>query len=116
MGTDKLIDRELPQWTKSIRRHAHFAQSIETEELADAELDVQLSIIDALSDKAATSPTDMLLKLKLWESYVAPNGDHSLLPPEAQLILSVINDLEAFVDTRGASMVDVQNAPWAKVS
>lgn len=116
MGTEKLIDRELPQWTKSVRRHAHFAQSIETEELADAELDVQLSIIDALSDKAATSPTDMLLKLKLWESYVAPNGDHTQLPTEAQLILSVIGDLESFIDTGGASMVDYEQANWAKVS
>jgi|GEM_PF-2839874 len=116
MGINNLIDRELPQWTKSVRRHAHFSQSIETEELADAELDVQLSIIDALSDKAATSPTDMLLKLKLWESYVAPNGDHTNLPTEAQLIFSVINDLEAFVDTCGASMVEFEHAPWAKVS
>ena len=116
MGINNLIDRELPQWTKSVRRHAHFSQSIEPEELADAELDLQLSIIDALSDKAATSPTDMLLKLKLWESYVAPNGDHTNQPTEAQLIFSVINDLEAFVDTRGASMVEFEHAPWAKVS
>ncbi|MEM9179102.1 MAG: hypothetical protein AAGA89_05295 [Pseudomonadota bacterium] len=116
MGTDRLIDRELPQWTKSVRRHAHFAQSIETEELADAELEVQLNIIDALSDKAASSPLEMLLKLKLWESFVVPDGDHTLLPPEAQLILSVIGDLEAFVDTDGASMAAYQSAPWAKVS
>lgn len=116
MGTDRLIDRELPQWTKSVRRHAHFAQSIETEELADAELEVQLNIIDALSDKPASSPIEMLLKLKLWESFVAPNGDHTQLAPEAQLILSVIGDLEAFVDTDGASMASYQNAPWAKVS
>ncbi len=116
MGTDKLIDRELPQWTKSVRRHAHFAQSIETEELADAELDVQLSIIDALSEKAATSPLEMLLKLKLWESYVSPDGDRTNLPPETQLIFSVLSDLEAFVDTDGASMAAYQEAYWAKVS
>ncbi|MEL7541292.1 MAG: hypothetical protein AAGJ51_10345, partial [Pseudomonadota bacterium] len=116
MGTDRLIDRELPQWTKSVRRHAHFAQSIETEELADAELEVQLNIIDALSDKGASSPLEMLLKLKLWESFVAPDGDHTQLPPETQLILSVIGDLEAFVDTDGASMASYQSAPWAKVS
>ncbi|MEM7329998.1 MAG: hypothetical protein AAF437_14750 [Pseudomonadota bacterium] len=116
MGTEKLIDRELPQWTKSVRRHAHFAQSIETEELADAELEVQLSIIDALSDKAASSPLEMLLKLKLWESFVSPDGDQTHLPPEAQLILSVIEDLEAFVGSDGASMASYQNAPWAKVS
>jgi len=116
MGTDNLIDRELPQWTKSVRRHAHFAQSIETEELADAELDVQLSIIDALSDKAARSPSEMLLKLKLWETYVAPDGDHTNLPTEAQLIFSVISDLEAFLDTKGAAMASYPNAQWAKVS
>lgn len=116
MGTDKLIDRELPQWTKSIRRHAHFAQSIETEELADAELDVQLSIIDGLSDKPATSPLEMLLKLKLWESFVTPDGDETHLPQEAQLILSVIRDLETFVDTGGVSMLSYNERKWAKVS
>lgn len=116
MGTDKLIDRELPQWTKSVRRHAHFSQSIETEELADAELDVQLGIIDAISAKPAASPVDMLLKLKLWENYVAPNGDHEQLSDEAKLILSVMSDLEAFVDTDGASMATYQSAQWARVS
>ncbi|MEL7109172.1 MAG: hypothetical protein AAGJ68_05970 [Pseudomonadota bacterium] len=116
MGTDKLIDQELPQWTKSVRRHAYFAQSIETEEMADAELDVQLNIIDALSQKPANSPLDMLLKLKLWESYVAPDGDLENLPPEAELIRSVIGDLEAFVDTAGASMASYGETKWAKVS
>jgi len=116
MGIDKLIDLELPQWTKSVRRHAHFAQSIETEELADAELDVQLSIIDGLSDKAANSPLEMLLKLKLWESFVAPDGDETQLPPEAQLILSVIRDLETFVESDGASMLSYGTPKWAKVS
>ena len=116
MGTEKLIDRELPQWTKSMRRHAHFAQSIETEELADAELDVQLGIIDALSSKPAESPLDILLKLKLWESYVAPDGNVELPNDEAKLILSVITDLEAFLDTGGASMATYQGNNWAKVS
>eukprot|EP00903_Cladosiphon_okamuranus_P003074 g3072.t1 len=116
MGTDKLIDQELPQWTKSVRRHAYFAQSIETEEMADAELDVQLNIIDALSRKPASSPLDMLLKLKLWESYVSPDGDLENMPPESELIRSVIGDLEAFVDTAGASMASYGAAKWAKVS
>jgi len=116
MGIDKLIDQELPQWTKSVRRHAHFAQSIETEELADAELDVQLSIIDGLSDKPANSPLEMLLKLKLWEAFVVPDGDETQLPPEAQLILSVIRDLETFVESDGASMLSYGTAKWAKVS
>jgi len=116
MGTEKLIDRELPQWTKSVRRHAHFAQSIETEELADAELDVQLGIIDALSAKPAESPVDILLKLKLWQNYVAPDGNHERLNDEAKLSLSVITDLEPFVDTGGASMATYQGNNWAKVS
>lgn len=116
MGTEKLIDRELPQWTKSVRRHEHFAQSIETESLADAELDVQLGIIDALSAKPAASPIDMLLKLKLWESYVAPDGNVELLNEESKLIMSVITDLESFVDTGGASMATYQGNNWAKVS
>ena len=116
MGIDKLIERELPQWTKSVRRHVQFAQSIETEELADAELDVQLEIIEAISAKPAASPLDMLLKLKLWESYVAPDGNHSELAEETQLILSVIADLESFVDTDGASLATYQDAQWARVN
>ena len=116
MGTDTLIERELPQWTKSIRRHEHFAQSIETEELADAELQVQLDIIKAMSDKPAGSPVEMLLKLKIWENFVAPNGETESLSDEAQLILSVIGDLEAFVDTDGGSMATYQGTRWAKVS
>lgn len=116
MGTEKLIERELPQWTKSVRRHIHYAQSIETEALADAELDVQLDIIEAISAKPATSPLEMLLKLKLWESYVAPDGNQSELTDEAQLILSVIGDLEAFVDTDGASLATYQDSQWARAN
>ena len=116
MGTDKLIERELPQWVKSMRRHAHFAQSIETEELADAELEVQLSMIEAMSAKPALSPLDMLLKLKVWESFAAPDGNTALLSDEAQLILSVIRDLEAFVDSDGGSMATYTGTQWAKVS
>lgn len=116
MGTEKLIERELPQWVKSIRRHAHFAQAIETEELADAELDVQLGMIDAMAAKPANGPVDILLKLKIWESYVAPNGSQDDLPEEAKLIFSVIRDLEAFVDTNGGSMATYPGAHLAKVS
>ena len=116
MGTEKLIERELPQWVKSVHRHAHFAQSIETEELADAELEVQLGMIDAISAKPALGPGDMLLKLKVWENYVSPNGDVSDLPAEANLILSVIRDLEAFVDTDGGSMASYPGGYLAKVS
>lgn len=116
MGTDKLIERELPQWVKSMRRHAHFAQSIETEELADAELEVQLGMIEAMSAKPALSPLDMLLKLKIWESFTAPDGNTALLSDEAQLILSVIRDLESFVDSDGGSMATYPSQPWAKVS
>lgn len=116
MGAEKLIERELPQWIKSQRRHAHFAQSIETEELADAELDVQLNMIEAISAKPATSPLDMLLKLKVWESFSASDADQDMLPPEARLILSVIGDLEAFIETSGASMFDYEGVEWAKVS
>ncbi|MFN3214066.1 MAG: hypothetical protein ACE37M_13260 [Henriciella sp.] len=116
MGTEKLIEQELPQWVKSVRRHAHFAQSIETEELADAELEVQLGMIDAISAKQALGPVDMLLKLKLWENYVAPNGNTTDLPSEANLILSVIRDLEAFVDTQGGSMASYPGGHLAKVS
>ena len=57
MGSDPLIDREMPQWTKSMRRRAHFSQSIETEEMADAELDIQMDILKAVTAKAPTSPT-----------------------------------------------------------
>ena len=110
MGTDGLIEREMPQWVKSMRRHAHFAQSLETEELADAELDVQVDMIEALSAKAADSPVDMLLKLKLWESFSAPNGDTSELGVEAQLILSVIKDLESFMESGGGSMATYAQA------
>lgn len=116
MGTEKLIERELPQWVKSVHRHAHFAQSIETEELADAELEVQLGLIDAISAKPAMGPVDMLLKLKVWENYVAPNGAQADLPAEANLILSVIRDLEAFVNTDGGSMASYPGTHLAKVS
>lgn len=116
MGTEKLIEREMPQWVKSQRRHAHFSQAIETEEMADAELEVQLSMIDAMSEKSASSPLDMLLKLKIWESFAAPHENHDTLSPEAQLILSVMSDLEAFVETDGGSMLNYQGAQWAKVS
>ena len=110
MGTDGLIEREMPQWVKSMRRHAHFAQSLETEELADAELDVQVDMIQALSAKTAESPLDMLLKLKLWESFSAPNGDTSEFSVEAQLILSVIKDLESFIESGGGSMATYAQA------
>ena len=110
MGTDGLIERELPQWVKSMRRHAHFAQSLETEELADAELDVQVDMISALSAKTAESPLDMLLKLKLWESFSAPNGNIEDLSVEAQLILSVIKDLESFIESSGGSMATYAQA------
>mgnify|MGYP001800288607 FL=1 len=110
MGTEGLIERELPQWVKSMRRHAHFAQSIETEELADAELDVQLEMIEALSAKTAESPVDMLLKLKLWESFSAPDGNTEELGAEAQLILSVIKDLESFIESGGGSMATYAQA------
>lgn len=116
MGTDKLIERALPQWVKSMRRHAHFAQSIETEELADAELEVQLSMMEAMSAKPALSPLDMLLKLKIWESFAAPDGNTALLSDESQLILSVIRDLESFVDSDGGSMATYPSQQWAKVS
>ena len=116
MGTEKLIEQEMPQWIKSLRRHAHFAQSIETEELADAELEVQLGIIEAMSAKPASGPVDMLLKLKIWESYVAPGGNQTELPEEAKLIMSVIRDLEAFVDTKGGSMASYPNGNLAKAS
>lgn len=116
MGTDRLIDRELPQWTKSVRRHAHFAQSLETEDLADAELDVQLEIIKAMSEKPAESPLDMLLKLKIWENFVAPNGDFGDASAEARLILSVIQDLERFADSAGGSMATYDQAPLPKAS
>lgn len=116
MGTEKLIEQELPQWVKSMRRHAHFAQTIETEELADAELEVQLGMIDAISAKQANGPVDMLLKLKVWESYVSPDENHAELPSEAKLILSVIRDLEAFVDTNGGSMATYPGGHLAKVS
>ena len=106
MGTNNLIARELPQWTKSQRRHAHFAKSLETEELADAELDIQLEIINAVSNKPASGPLDILLKLKLWQSSVFPNGDDSDGNSETQLILSAIKDLESFLASDGASMAD----------
>lgn len=110
MGPDSLIDRELPQWTKSMRRHAHYAQSIETEDLADAELDIQVDILKAMTAKSAQSPADMLLKLKLWESFVSPNGEIGEDDIEAQLILSVIRDLEAFMQTGGGSMATYAQA------
>jgi hypothetical protein len=116
MGTDKLIEQELPQWTRSVRRHVHYAQSIETEELADAELDEQLGIIEAIAAKPASSPLDMLVKLKLWEAYVAPDGEHQELTEEARLILSVIGDLEAFIDTDGASMATYPDGQLARVN
>ncbi len=110
MGTDRLIDREMPQWTKSMRRHAHFSQSIETEELADAGLDIQVEILKAMTAKSAESPADMLLKLKLWESFVSPNGEIDEDNIESQLILSVIKDLEQFMDTGGGSMATYAQA------
>ena len=110
MGTDRLIDREMPQWTKSVRRHAHFSQSIETEELADDELDIQVDILKAMSAKAAESPLDMLLKLKLWESFVSPNGEIDDTDVEGQLILSVIKDLESFIESGGESMATYAQA------
>lgn len=116
MGTEKLLEQEMPQWIKSMRRHAHFAQSIETEEMADAELDIQLEIIEAMSAKPASSPLDMLLKLKIWQSFAAPDGNTDELSDEAQLILSVISDLESFVDSDGGSMATYQGTQWAKVS
>ena len=116
MGTEKLLEQEMPQWVKSLRRHAHFAQSIETEEMADAELDIQLEIIAAMSEKPATSPLDMLLKLKIWQSFAAPEGNLDELSDEAQLILSVISDLEAFVDSDGGSIATYPGTQWAKVS
>lgn len=114
MGTDRLIERELPQWAKSVRRHAHYAQSLETEDLADAELDVQLEIIDAMSAKPSESPLDMLLKLKVWENFVAPDGDFGDASSEARLILSVIQDLERFADSAGGSMANYGQSPLAK--
>ena len=110
MGTDRLIDQELPQWTKSMRRHAHYAQSLETEELADKELDVQIEILKSLTEKTAESPLDMLLKLKLWESFVSPNGEIDETDIESQLIRSVIKDLEGFLETSGASMATYAQA------
>ena len=110
MGTDRLIDREMPQWTKSMRRHAHFSQSIETEELADDELDIQVNILKAMTSKTAESPADMLLKLRLWESFVSPNGEIDEDNIEAQLILSVIRDLESFMNTNGGSMATYAQA------
>lgn len=107
MGTDRLIERELPQWIKSMHRHAHFSKSIETEEMADAELDVQVEMITALSAKPAQSPTDMLLKLKLWESFTTPESEDDIA---ARLILSVIRDLESFVETDGISMATYKQA------
>lgn len=107
MGTDRLIEREMPQWIKSMHRHAHFSQSLETEEQADAELDVQVEMIAAVSAKPAQSPTDMLLKLKLWESFTAPDAEHSI---ETRLILSVISDLESFVETDGSSLATYAQA------
>lgn len=110
MGSDPLIDREMPQWTKSMRRHAHFSQSIETEDLADAELDVQVDILKAMTAKTAESPLDMLLKLKLWENFVSPNGEIQEDDIESQLILSVIRDLESFLQTDGATMATYAQA------
>lgn len=110
MGSDSLIDRELPQWTKSKRRHAHFSQAIETEDLADAELDVQIDILKAMTAKTSESPLDMLLKLKLWESFVSPNGEIGEDEFESQLILSVIRDLEAFLQSDGATMATYAQA------
>ena len=110
MGSDPLIDRKMPQWTKSMRRHAHFSQSIETEEMADAELDIQVDILKAMTAKAAESPADMLLKLKLWESFVSPNGEIGEEEIESQLILSVIRDLEAFMNSTGGSMATYAQA------
>jgi len=110
MGSDPLIDREMPQWTKSMRRHEHFSQSIETEDLADAELDVQVDILKAMTAKTAESPLDMLLKLKLWESFVSPNGEIREDDVESQLILSVIRDLEGFLQTDGATMATYAQA------
>ena len=110
MGSDPLIDREMPHWTKSMRRHAHFSQSIETEDLADAELDVQVDILKAMTAKTAESPLDMLLKLKLWESFVSPNGEIGKDDVESQLILSVIRDLESFLETDGGTMATYAQA------
>lgn len=110
MGSDPLIDREMPHWTKSMRRHAHFSQSIETEDLADAELDVQVDILKAMTAKTAESPLDMLLKLKLWESFVSPNGEIGENDVESQLILSVIRDLESFLQTDGGTMATYAQA------
>ena len=110
MGSDPLIDREMPQWTKSMRRRAHFSQSIETEEMADAELDIQVDILKAVTAKAAESPADMLLKLKLWENFVSPNGEIGEDDIESQLVLSVIRDLEAFMNSSGGSMATYAQA------
>jgi hypothetical protein len=110
MGTNRLIDREMPDWTKSMRRRAHYSQSLETEELADAELDIQVDILKAMTAKAAESPLDMLLKLKLWENFVSPNGEIEESDIESQLILSVIKDLESFLNSDGASMATYAQA------
>ena len=110
MGTNRLIDREMPDWTKSMRRRAHYSQSLETEELADAELDIQVDILKAMTAKAAESPLDMLLKLKLWENFVSPNGEIEESDIESQRILSVSKDRESFLNSDGASMATYAQA------
>ena len=110
MSNSERIDTRASDWLQAETRRRRYAQSLETEELADLELDNQLRFIKDVASVRSGSFEDILVKLSLWKQAAFPEGtDLQENDPEHILVFSAILDLQAFVESGQISDINMAN-------
>ncbi len=100
MSNSERIDTGALDWQQAETRRREYAQSLETEELADLELDKQLHLITKVASIRSGTLEDVLVKLCLWKQAAFPDGsDLQENGPEHVLVFSAIRDLQALVES-----------------
>ena len=100
MRNSERIDTHASDWLQAEARRRQYSQSLETEELADLELDHQLHLITEIASVRSGSFEDVLAKLSFWKQAAYPEGtDLQEHGPEHVLVFSAIRDLQALVES-----------------
>ena len=110
MSNSERIDTHASDWQQAETRRRQYAQSLETEELADLELDNQLRMINEIASVRSGSFEDVLAKLSLWKRATFPEGtDLRENGPEHVLVFSAIRDLQVLVESGQIPDIDQAN-------
>lgn len=98
MKNSKTIDTYRSHWLKADARKRKYAQELDTEDLADSELENQLNLIKDIATVRSDSFEDVLVKLKLWKEALFPEGtDIQEINPEHVLAFSAMQDIDVLL-------------------